>query len=253
MFKNIENLKIEDINRGVSKKSFSVSFRKTGLFILRVTGNVRYFFDGYSQDVHAGEIIFLPKGCSYDFLTLTDAPCEYIAIRIDADLENPKISIHSLDRFQELEEFTNNLTELWKFGGQNERYKCYSAFYSLLAYLEGLEHQSYADKKNLHIIAPAISYLKKHIYDCKLRTETLHSVCGISGTYFRKIFQANYGTSPQKYILSKRLSRAKSIIDNGDFDTIAEIAAAVGYSDPLYFSRAFKKAYGVSPSQYAKD
>ena len=153
MFKNIEKLKIEDINRGVSNKTFSVSSRKTSLFVLRLTGHVRYFFDNYTQDVNAGEVIFLPIGCSYNFSVLTDAPCEYIAIRVDAELENPQISVHSLEHFQELDEFKNNLTELWKFGGQYERYKCYSAFYSLLAYLEGLEHQSYADKKNFHIIS----------------------------------------------------------------------------------------------------
>jgi AraC-like DNA-binding protein len=252
VFKNIEKLKIEDINRGVSNKTFSVSSRKTGLFVLRMTGHVRYFFDDYAQDVHADEIIFLPKGCSYNFLALTDAPCEYISIRIDAELENPKISVHSLEHFQEIDEFKNNLTDLWKFGGQNERYKCYSVFYNMLAYLEGVEHQSYSDKKNLNIISPAVSYLKKHIYDCDLKIETLHNLCGISGTYFRKIFEANFAASPQKYISGKRLSRAKSIIDNGDFDTVSEVANSVGYSDPLYFSRAFKKAYGISPSQYAK-
>ena len=91
------------------------------------------------------------------------------------------------------------------------------------------------------------------IYDCDLKAEILPQLCGISGTYFRKIFQANYSVTPQKYILSKRLAHAKNIIDNGDYDTISEIAASVGYSDPLYFSRAFKKKYGISPSQYSKD
>ena len=252
MFKNIENLKIEDISKGVSKNKSSVYCRKAHTFIFRTVGCMRYVFSNYHIDVNAGEVIFLPKGSSYDYVSLTDTSCEYVAIRFDAELSGILPSVHPLDRFQELEEFTNNLTDLWKFGGQHEHYKCYSLFYNLLAYLEGLENQSYADKRNFHIISPAVSYLKKHIYDCNLKTETLHNLCGISGTYFRKIFQANYGTSPQKYILTKRLSRAKSIIDNGDFDTISEIATAVGYSDPLYFSRAFRKMYGVSPSQYAK-
>ena len=58
--------------------------------------------------------------------------------------------------------------------------------------------------------------------------------------------------SPQKYIQNMRLSQAKPIIDNGDFDTISELAFSTGYNDPLYFSRAFKKKYGVSPLNYAK-
>lgn len=54
--------------------------------------------------------------------------------------------------------------------------------------------------------------------------------------------------NPQDYITAKRLFHAKSILDSGDFDSIREIALSVGYSDPLYFSKVFKKRYGVSPS-----
>ncbi len=253
MFKDIENLKIKDIYKGVTRKHFSVICRKSNTFVFRTAGCSRYTFSDYSIDVHAGEIIFLPTGSSYEYISLTDTPCEYIALRFDADLTDALPCSYSFDNFQDIDEVKNNLVDLWKLGGQYEHYKCYSLFYNMLAYLEGLENQTYADKKKFNIISPAVSYLKKHIYDCDLKIETLHMLCGISGAYFRKIFQSNYGTSPQKYILGKRLSRAKSIIDNGDFDSISEIATAVGYSDPLYFSRAFKKAYGVSPSQYAKE
>ena len=39
-----------------------------------------------------------------------------------------------------------------------------------------------------------------------------------------------------------------SILESGDYDSIAEVSELVGYSDPLYFSKAFKKIYGFSPS-----
>jgi AraC-like DNA-binding protein len=55
--------------------------------------------------------------------------------------------------------------------------------------------------------------------------------------------------TPQEYILSKRLFHARSIIAGGDFDTVAEVAFSVGFTDPLYFSKAYKKAYGISPSR----
>lgn len=86
------------------------------------------------------------------------------------------------------------------------------------------------------------------MYDCSLNIHKLHNLCDISDTYFRQIFVLKFGTTPQKYITSRRLSHAKSIIDSGDFHTISEVAASVGFSDPLYFSKVFKKMYGVSPS-----
>ena len=252
VFKNIENLKIESIHKGTSKIRSSVTNRKDHCFIFRTSGCVRYTFSDKTIDVQQGEIIFLPHGSSYDRINLADTPCEYISIRFSADLAEATPFSCSFKDFHEADDFTNNLPELWKFGGQSEHYRCYSFFYSLLAYLELLESQTYMDKNKLSIISPAISYLKAHIYDCDLKAETLHQLCGVSGTYFRKIFQSNYAVSPQKYILGKRLSHAKTIIDSGDFDTISEIATSVGYNDPLYFSRAFKKKYGVSPLQYAR-
>ncbi len=252
VFKNIENLKIENIHKGSAKKRSSVVGRKSNSFVLRTSGCVRYAFKDASFDVHPGEIMFLPQGATYDFISLTESPCEYVAIRFEADLLDATPSAYSVDGFADADEFKNNLADLWKFGGRSDVYKCYSIFYNLLAYLENLENLSYIEKKKVNIIAPAIDYLKTHIYDCDLSAETLHRLCGISGTYFRKIFQSYYAVSPQKYILGKRLSHAKILIDNGDFDTISDLAASVGYSDPLYFSRAFKKKYGISPSKYTK-
>ena len=253
MFKNIENLKILTITSGVAKhrRSF-VSCRKHNSFILRLSGCTRYSFNGFHIDLHPGEIAYLPKGASYEFCPLTDLPCNYISISFEGDTEDAVPSAYSFDGFRDADEYINNLYSLWNFGNKSEKYRCYSIFYNLLSYLEALENQDYIDKGKFSIISPAVSYMKSHIYDCDLNIETLHNLCGISGTYFRSIFESHYGTSPQKYISSKRLSHAKTLIDGGDYGSISEIAASAGYSDPLYFSRAFKKKYGVSPSQYAK-
>lgn len=254
MFKDIENLKIITITSGTAKHNHTfVQKRKYNSFILRLSGCTRYSFDGFHVDLHPGEIVFLPKGSQYEFNVLTDEPCNYISISFDADTEGAVPASYSFDGYQDADEFINDLYSLWNFGNKSEKYRCYSIFYNLLSYLEELENQDYVDKGKFSIISPAVSYLKSHIYDCDLNIEKLHNLCGISGTYFRDIFESHYGTSPQKYISSKRLSHAKAVIDSGDYSSISEISVSVGYSDPLYFSRAFKKKYGMSPLQYAKE
>ena len=77
--------------------------------------------------------------------------------------------------------------------------------------------------------------------------DELHKLCGVSNAYFRRIFIARFGMSPKKYVVGKRLSYAKSIIDSGEFSTVKELALLVGYKDPLYFGKVFKKHYGASP------
>ena len=55
--------------------------------------------------------------------------------------------------------------------------------------------------------------------------------------------------NPQEYVLSNRLSYAMHVIESGDFDNVYEVAKSVGFSDPLYFSKVFKKFYGFSPTK----
>ena len=95
---------------------------------------------------------------------------------------------------------------------------------------------------------------RNEAYFCSVQAvpSDTHLMCGISGAYFRKIFFSNFGTNPKDYISKKRLSHAKAILDSGNYYTISEVAASVGYSDPLYFSRAFRKKYGISPSECNK-
>lgn len=252
MFANIENIKIESIYAGSTKKALSIPNRKINTLALRTSGNVHYIFPEITFDIFPGDIIFLPQGARYELVPQVDVPCGYVAISLEGDYHNEAPFKYSIEGFSEALELENNLPDMWKFGGMAEHYRCYAVVYSLLAYLKNLEKLTYADKKKSNVIAPAISYLKEHIYDCNLKIDTLIQLCGVSGTYFHKIFKTNYSVSPQKYILSKRLSHARSVIDTGDFNSISEIAALVGYNDPLYFSRAFKKKYGVSPLHYAE-
>ena len=253
MFINIENLKIDTIHSGTAKKRRSdIVSRKSHTFILRTTGIVRYTFEYAHFEAHPGEIMFLPKGSSYTFENLSDTACEYISINFSADLESPAPALYPFNNFKDADEFLNHLPDMWKFGGKQEHYRCYAIFYNLLSYIETLHKQKYSDINKAGLISPAVSYLKKHLYDPTLTVDTLSSICGISGTYFRKIFQANYSMSPNEYILEKRLSHAKTLIETGEFNSISEVSFSAGYTDPLYFSRAFKKKYGVSPSQYGK-
>jgi len=59
------------------------------------------------------------------------------------------------------------------------------------------------------------------------------------------------GYSPHAYLIKVRLERAKELLITTSFN-VSEISFAVGYENPLYFSRMFKKYTGVSPANYKK-
>ncbi len=251
MFENIENVKILSSVHKINRPSGKIEKRPSNVFFIRTCGQAHYDFKDKSISVSKGELIFIPKGTAYTYKTFPEGATS-MSINFEANFTAPEPCLFSLQNFYEAEYITNHFTSLWNFGAPSEKYKCLSLFYDLLSHLSTLESESYSDKKKFSLIDPAVNYLKAHMFDSSIRPSRLHRLCGVSDTYFRSIFLARFGMNPQNYITAKRLSHAKSILDSGDFDSIREIALSVGYSDPLYFSKAFKKRYGMSPSDINK-
>ncbi len=252
MFDDMENIKIISSYAAVTTPCGKMKNRKYNTFIYRTSGANHINFEDRQITVRKGEMIFFPQGCSYSHQVIPGEECRYISINFEANLTDPKPTLYSMEHFPEANYIFNYISSVWKVGSTPEKFKCLSLFYSLLTYVSGIEHMDYAYKKKAHLIEPAVSYLKAHIFDANVKADSLHLLCGISDTYFRKIFSSNFGTTPQKYIISKRMAQAKSIIDNGDFYTISQVAQAVGYSDSLYFSKVFKLIYGVSPTDFSR-
>ncbi len=71
--------------------------------------------------------------------------------------------------------------------------------------------------------------------------------------YLRKLFKKEIGVTPLEYMTRLRMKKAAAMLtaQGGNDYSVAEIARLCGYEDALYFSRVFKKTYGVSPSAYA--
>jgi AraC-like DNA-binding protein len=69
--------------------------------------------------------------------------------------------------------------------------------------------------------------------------------------YFKREFRRQIGWTPIKFQEFKRMERAMNLLASGE--TIAETAAAIGYSDVYYFSRMFKRFIGTSPTGYKQN
>ncbi|MEC0249460.1 AraC family transcriptional regulator, partial [Paenibacillus chitinolyticus] len=78
--------------------------------------------------------------------------------------------------------------------------------------------------------------------------EQLAQHMGYHRTYLSKLFRQHTGLTPTQFLLKIRMERAKLLMTEGS--TIEQIAYSVGFSDPLYFSKQFKKWFGCTPSEY---
>lgn len=74
----------------------------------------------------------------------------------------------------------------------------------------------------------------------------------MSVSWFIRNFKQCTGFTPMQYILSKRIYHAEILLQDPNYN-ITEISQIIGYDNPLYFSRIFKKAKGLSPSDYRKN
>ena len=73
--------------------------------------------------------------------------------------------------------------------------------------------------------------------------------CSMSLSTFIRRFRAHTGLPPQRYITRLRIAHAKELLASSQL-AISDIARIVGYDNPLYFSRLFKKETGISPRAY---
>jgi len=75
------------------------------------------------------------------------------------------------------------------------------------------------------------------------------NITNMSEVHFRRLFKNTYRILPVKYLNILRTGRAKDLLKQSIY-SITDIAEMTGYSDVYYFSKAFKKMTGTSPSEY---
>ena len=92
--------------------------------------------------------------------------------------------------------------------------------------------------------------IRTHLFD-DLNIEDLAFLCGMSLSSFNRKFKSIFGTSPTKYIVSKRLEKAQTLLATTDL-RISDIAFDVGFNDIGYFSKTFRNYYSISPSDFRK-
>ncbi|MCM3634301.1 response regulator transcription factor [Paenibacillus camelliae] len=97
-------------------------------------------------------------------------------------------------------------------------------------------------------IGEVIKYVNLHYKD-KITLEMIADYVNFSENYLCRVFREQMGTSLIHYINSVRMNKAADLIMKGH-TYMKEVAALVGISDQFYFSRMFKKHFGVSPTDY---
>ncbi|OPJ59883.1 AraC family transcriptional regulator [Clostridium oryzae] len=127
--------------------------------------------------------------------------------------------------------------------GVNQRLIFSEILALLFRYKEGNQY-NYSNSRKVDKI---INYMTENYME-NITLQQLAEHSRISPSYLGSIFKKVTGKSTIEYLINIRITKAKSLLRDGF--TVSETSKLVGFNDIFYFSKAFKKHEGISPSQY---
>ncbi len=193
-----------------------------------------------------GNVIVIPPACACEIRGLR----EYLLIRIEqALLQCGKPAV--IDDMP--------YGDIARAAEQAERY--FAAGGGVLEALGGLITAYIAAAQGVKQLSPVVATVKneieRNISLAAFSLEDYLKSLPLNYDYLRKLFRKETGVTPHEYMISLRMQLARGLLEGGISNrysnySVAQIAEACGFAEPLYFSRVFKKRFGVSPSYYLK-
>ena len=226
-----------------------------------ISGEGKFFVEGKYLDIQADDLIIVNSYIEHTEVSKENSPLEYIVAGIEG------LHFHSDDK-----RFNSNFSM--------HNYKAYKN--DILFYLKTLLHEmEHQDEYSQHLVN---SLLEIMLINMVRRTNTTLNVSPVKKTTKECIFIENYindhfkedidldklseltflnkyylvhafnqykGISPMRYLIQRRISEAKFLLETTSY-SMNDISAIIGFSNQNYFTFAFKREIGCSPSTYRK-
>lgn len=99
-------------------------------------------------------------------------------------------------------------------------------------------------------LTKTMSTITEQLEENRVNVDELASALAMSTSQFRRRLTALTGETPQSYITNIRMQKARHLLDTHPELTVLEVALQCGYDDQSSFTRAFKRFFGITPSEY---
>ena len=191
-----------------------------------------------------GAVCFFPAGLDY-YRTAKKDECIVVHFNLDSpakrtiDMVFPKNSEKVKSLFFEI-------YDVWREKASGYKYRATAILYEIFAecYV-GCSEKNQINEK----IRAGFDYINENYRKTDVSVSIAAKRSFVSEVYFRKLFKAEMGISPRKYIIRLRIQNAATLINTGYY-SLKEVADACGYTDYKYFSSEFKDVMGIKPSEY---
>lgn len=234
--------------------------RKDYQLLYIAAGQGHFFINGQERVVSAGNIIVYLPGQPQEYVYFKDDKTDVYWVHFTGSDVEKIIDYYNIRLSENIIYIGTSPDYQWLFGQIiQEMQLCRPRFEELISLLlrnifilisRNLIKANRADNSLENEVELAMHYFREN-YRSEINVEDYALTRGMSASNFYRVFKQISGSTPLQFILKLRLSNAQNLLENSNL-TIAEIASAVGYENPLYFSRIFHKHIGVSPSEYRK-
>lgn len=229
-----------------------ISFRQKGrvdyhiVYLLEGTMEVEY--QGTTHILKAGGFVFYPPNVPHryrDFSETNRAWVHFSGQAIPEILQETNLTggVYQLAPSTQLKNLFVQLVAVHNSSPEVSTEKAI-----LLTILYQLGQQSIGKSDGTHQLDKCAAYLAEH-YDAELSVQELAEMCCLSQSRFLFLFKERFGVPPKEYQTRLRIQSGKLLLSTTKL-TVSDIGTMVGYEDPLYFSRIFKKYTGMSPRSY---
>lgn len=227
-------------------------------FILHVivSGRGTFVTSGGSFCLGPGDAFLIRPHTETEYFADCDDPWEYYWVNFsgpDAELligktlfteENPVIRNCG-------ENIVNAMEDILSCPGKNPS-ECAELTGRLYLLLSGLIPHNVrttggGGKKRIRLNA-AKAFIETN-YSFPISADDIAEAAGITRITLFRLFRTELGVTPAEYLIRCRISRAKGLLSSTDL-SVSAVAVSSGYEDPMYFSRAFRKETGMSPTEY---
>lgn len=241
--------------------AFGPAARTHFLFHYVISGSGQVLADdshGVTQtyQIRSGQGFLLYPGQIATYIASRDVPWEYTwlefdGLRVKEALEiaglNPDAPIYRARSRELRDEMKNEMLYIVEHRDASP-FHLIGHLYLFLDYLTRSSAQICLPKQSRlreFYIKEAITFIEQNFQN-DISVEDIANVCGLNRSYFGKIFKNAVGKSPQDFLLNYRMIKALELLKLTKL-SVTDIGNAVGYPNPLHFSRAFKNVYGISP------
>jgi AraC-like DNA-binding protein len=247
-------IKVITREMGVEREHGRVDYQ----LILVTHGSGRFWLQGAPQTVHAGHVVLYQPGQPqrYVYPAVDGAETYWVHFTGTAVADYLRDSalltrqVYPLTAISECRTCVNNIITEMQLKRPMYAQLCSGYLLELLTLMARDQHHDDIEQRGIHdaTVQHAMQLMYQQ-YNQPYTVGDFARLCNVSTYHFIHKFKEATGITPMAFLRNIRLTQARYLLVNSSL-TIAEIAAIVGYADPLYFSRLFKHSTGLSPSEY---